>query len=124
MYYMLTAFNFVFFFFALYFTWDEHMKLDKQGIEYDMYIFIAIPLALIGIILSIALAFGSLHVETLYLVGNAVEIYENTDLFYFAIIHILVFFIYILFIVKNVLDFYQQMVQQVTGKPPRDERVF
>jgi len=113
LYYMLTAFNFIFFFFALYFSWDEHLKLDRAGVEYDMYIFIAIPLSFIGMILSVILMYNSFLVETPYVVGTTFYTHQNHD-----------FLCYFAFIAKNAFDFFEHQARNVTGKAKGKEKLF
>lgn len=124
MYYMLTAFSLVFFFFALYFTWDEHIQYDRNDMEYDVNIFIAIPLSLIAIILHTVLTYSSWYIEVAYVVGDTISIYENSDMFYFATIHILLIMIHLGFLFKNAFDYYQDMAEHITGKRKKDERLW
>jgi len=124
LYYMLTAFNFIFFFFALYFSWDEHLKLDRAGVEYDMYIFIAIPLSFIGMILSVILMYNSFLVETPYVVGTTFYTHQNHDLEYLSVVHGFFFLCYFAFIAKNAFDFFEHQARNVTGKAKGKEKLF
>jgi len=116
MYYLLTAFSLVFFFFVVFFTEDEIIKIDRMGREYDATIFIVAPLCILSMVLHVVLAFQSWNIETLYITGQTVNVYTS-DLMYFVPVHIFLFFVHVALFAKNVFDFW------IGGlKEPRNKR--
>lgn len=120
MYYILTAFSFVFLFFVIFFTEEEWIKVDRYGNPYDATFYIVTPLIGLGLILHIILAYESWNVETLYVVGNAVQTYRTESFFYFLSVHLFLFFVHIALLSKNIFDFYQSKTDLVTKNKEND----
>jgi len=120
MYYLLTAFAFVFFFFNIYFTWDEMIKVDSQGREYDAFFFIVMILGISSIILNIVLAMQSWNIETLYVVGNQVQTYTSEDLGYFLAVHLFLFFATIAMMIYKAFEFFISSVEKAEYKKKKE----
>lgn len=120
MYYLLTAFSLVFFFFNIYFTWDELIKVDSQGREYDAYFFIVLMLGISCAILNVVLAMESWNVETLYVVGNTVQTHTSEDLGYFLAVHLFIFFANVALMLYKTFVFFIESVEKAENKKKQE----
>jgi hypothetical protein len=119
MYFMLIALCLIFFVFIVLFTVLRIEYVDKTGREYNASIFIAVPLSVVNMILTVILAYQSWNVETLYVDNTGTVNTYISQLPYMTYVFYVFFLIHIAIICWNVFEFFIESFYEPKGKMSR-----
>ena len=109
LYYILAVISFFFFAIVIFFTFEEVLKEDRTGREYDIATFYVVVFGIVNMVLIAILTYQGYNLDTVMynVTSGQIETYTSTeDMTYMAYGFFVFFLIHIALIAKKVFDFF------------------